>query len=173
MTRTSPSAYSTVSARRPARSALRPAAHDRITLATSPIASACPPAGCGHHEPDNPEPHPPSTPAPIYRVTLKTISALSRRRTGASISSTSCSRGRSSGCSTCSTLTYWNLDVTREVPAPLYVELYDQGLASSDDWLGTAYLNRPATVGASYTETIRLYGSGAVYDLTVKVTRIS
>jgi hypothetical protein len=71
-----------------------------------------------------------------------------------------------------SNLSYWNLNVTRDVYAPADVSLYDDDWPSSDDWLGTAWLDPPA-LGASYTKTIRLYGSGAVYDLTVKVTRIA
>jgi hypothetical protein len=142
-----------------------------IALATSPTASACPPEGCGHHHPIDPTPHPPSTPAPKYRVTLKTIHPV-ETQDGSVDQLQVLLNGSFVGGLSVSTLSYWNLNVTRDVTAPLYVELWDQDWPSSDDWLGAAYFDKPA-LGASYTKTYRLYGSGAVYDVTVKVARIS
>jgi hypothetical protein len=141
-----------------------------IALATPPIASACPPQGC-HVPPDPPPPHPPSPPAPKYRVTVKTVHPVETQ--DATVDQTYVLlQGQFVGMLNVSTLSYWHLNVYRDIKAPLYVQLWDQDEVSSDDLLGTAWLDPPA-LGAPYTRTIRLYGSGAVYDLTVHVSRLS
>ena len=148
-----------------------------LALATAPIASACPPQGCGHEPNPDPTPHPPYTPAPKYRVTLQTIHPIKTQDANVDQVYAVLSGKQVTGTANLSNLSHWNLNVTREIPAPLWIELWDQDwdypfVSDTDDSLGVAYLSKPA-LGASYTQTIRLYGSGAIYDLTVKVARIA
>jgi hypothetical protein len=141
------------------------------TAVTSPIAlAACPIQGCDPADPKPPSL--PTTPAPPkLRVTLQTIHPVETQDDNVDQLYVLV-KGSFVGMLNVSNLSYWNLNVTRDVYAPADVSLYDDDWPSSDDWLGTAWLDPPA-LGASYTKTIRLYGSGAVYDLTVKVTRIA
>ena len=148
-----------------------------MAAVSAPNASACPPAGCGSEPNPDPTPHPTYVPVPKYRVTVQTIKPIRTQDASVDEVYATMSGQFLTGTVNLSTLTTWNLNVTRERPAPLWVELWDQDFdwptGEDDDWLGAAYPARPTAVGSSITQTHRLTGSGAIYDVTIKVTRIS